>query len=85
MSITMQSGKTIEINESHAIDIRKTSNGKWMIYEVEKNWGIGVLDNLGEAAAALESIKLFIGRGQDWDFNQYIKGELDKSEFDLSI
>ena len=85
MSITMQSGKTIEINGSDAVDIRKTSNGKWMVYTVEKNWSIGVLNNLEEAIDALESIKLFIGRGRDWDFNQYIKGELDKSEFDLWI
>ena len=79
MIVGMQCGKSIEINECNAVDIRKTSNDKWMLYMVVDDWSIGILDNLDEAAKALDSLKLFIGIGQDWDFNQYIKGQLTDS------
>lgn len=78
MVITMQCGKTIEINECSEVDMRETNNNKWMLYtiiddEIRNNYSIGGLDNIHEAAAALESLRESINDDQDWNFNQYIK------------
>ena len=78
MLITMTCGKTMEINECNEVDMRETSNSKWMLYtitddEIRNNYSIGVLDNIHEAAAALESLRESINDDRDWNFNQYIK------------
>lgn len=78
MIITTEFGTTIEFSKDSEVDIRKTSNNKWMLYtitddEIRNNYSIGGLDNIHEAAAALESLRESINDDQDWDFNQYIK------------
>ena len=79
MKVKMECGECIELNKCDKVDIRETSTRKWMLYTVTADpidgASIGVFANLHEAAAALESLRLFIKKESDWNFHEYVRGQ----------
>ena len=82
MVVTMESCKSIELNECHKVYTTNTSGGKWKINTVADDpadeWSIGVFSNLDEARAALDSLRLFIKTGRNWNFHEYVKGQYNQ-------
>ena len=79
MKVKMECGDCIKLDKCDKVDIRKTSNHKWMLYTVTTDSvdqsSIGVFDDLHEAAAALDSLRLFIKKESDWNFHEYVRGQ----------
>ena len=79
MKVKMECGECIDLNKCDEVDIRETSNHKWMLYTVTTDSvdqeSIGVFANLHEAAAALDSLRLFIKMERDWNFDRYVRGQ----------